>query len=559
MRTCTSDVYLVCNPANSLSSYLAGGASLFQNRMSLTTAGAYELLHRMSDAALVDVVRNMSNRGGATEAEKIVRDALQHDIRMKESIEEARCLRCSRCGAAEDMLVRRPHLSQTLICSACGTDTMRNADFDEGRTYAYDDEDPDSAPHAQFAVSVFGEADSPEPPPPVTGKRRWRADSIANARESDRSDMVAALSGIIKAHARNALLAPDGSADAQQAPLLEVPYEQNARLRTRLFTEARRRILNALRVLRAASAGVAPRSMVVPRYRSIYNSGAAFLRNVAGEWVGSRDACLDVWRYVVCDWYRQSGIQQRNYHVFMLVAIVRAGLRTGCAIPPERCVFEMSQCLGEMERTGLSSITSIDFGATVRRFYDRWGRIVAGTVAPGKAATFPIERPSCLGALLATNRAAHTDPAFAWCNVVMSHIRWFAASAVLPAHAHALVRAAERRTIIVWERRHLLNQTKRDAHAAFQHGHPKLHCFWRYLREPERLSYFEPLYRKAFDAPWFTDAPVFRDSGAWACALLCLLPSALKPRGVDICDYFGRRARDIMPFVAAIEAVDLLV
>ena len=147
-----------------------------------------------------------------------------------------------------------------------------------------------------------------------------------------------------------------------------------------------------------------------------------------------------MWRYVVCDWYRQSGIQQRNYHVFMLVAIVRAGLRTGCAIPPERCVFEMSQCLGEMERTGLSSITSIDFGATVRRFYDRWGRIVAGTVAPGKAATFPIERPSCLGALLATNRAAHTDPAFAWCNVVMSHIRWFAASAVLPAHAHALVR-----------------------------------------------------------------------------------------------------------------------
>jgi hypothetical protein len=525
---------------------------------SSAATAAYELLHRMSDAALVDVVRNMSShRGAGSDTEKIVRDALQHDIRVKESIEEARLLRCGRCGAGEEMLVRRPHLSQTLICSACGADTRLGADFDEGRTYAYDDEDPDAAPNAQSAVSVFGEADSLEPETTTGKRRRRRADSAADARQFDRSDMVAALSGIIKTHARNALLLEGAETQA----LLEVPYEQNARLRTRMITEARRRILNALLVLHATSAGVAPRSMVVPRYRSIYNSGAAFLRGVAGEWVGSRDACLEAWRYVVCDWYRQSGIQQRNYHIFMLVAIVRAGLRTGCAIPPERCVYEMTQCLGEMERTGLSSIKSMDFDATVRRFYDRWGRIVAGTVAAGKSASFPVEQPATFDALVATNGATpHTDPTFAWCHVVMSHIRWFASCAVVPpAQAHALVCAAERRILIVWERRHLLNETKREAHVAFTHGHTKLHCFWRYLREPERLSHFQPLYRKAYDAPWFTDAPVFRDSGAWACAVLCLLPPTLRPRGVDICDYFGRRTRDIMAFVSAIEAVDLLV
>ena len=509
----------------------------------------------MSDAALVDVVRNMSSssshRASASDTEQIVRDALQHDIRVKESIEAARLLRCGQCGAGEELLVRHPHLSQTLICSACGTDTRLCADFDEGRTHAYDDEDPDTAPNAQSAVSVFGEAESLEPD--ELGKRRRRAD---DARQFDRSDMVAALSGIIKTHARNALLL-DGT---ETQALVEVPYEQNARLRTRMFTEARRRILNALLVLRATSAGVAPRSMVVPRYRSIYNSGAAFLRSVAGEWVGSRDACLDVWRYVICDWYRQSGIQQRNYHIFMLVAIVRAGLRTGCAIPPERCVYEMSQCLGEMERSGLSSITSIDFDATVRRFYDRWGRIVTGTVATGKSASFPIEQPASFDALVAANQATpHTDTTFSWCHVVMSHIRWFASRAVPPANAHTLVCAAERRIAMVWERRHLLNQTKREAHVACANGHAKLHCFWRYLREPERLAHFLPLYRKAYDAPWFTNAPVFRDSGAWACAVLCLMPPVLRPRGVDICDYFGRRTRDIMTFVSAIEAVDLLV
>lgn len=516
----------------------------------MSTTAAYELLHRMSDAALVDVVRNMSNRGDTAQ---ILRDALQHDIRVKESIEEeARSLRCTRCGAGEDLLERRPHLSQTLICGACGFDTKLGMDFDEGRTRAYDDEDPDAAPHAQAALSVFGEADSAAP---VTGKRRRRADSVADAREFDRSDMVAALSGIIKAHARNALQ----PAGAETQSLLELPFEKNARLRTRMFTEARRRIFNALRVLRAVSAGTAPRAMVVPRFRSIYNSGAAFLRGAAGEWAGSRDACLDAWRYVVCDWYRRSGIQQRNYHIFMLIAIVCAGLRVGCAIPPERCVFEMSQCLGDMEHTGLSSIRSLDFEATVRRFYDRWGRIVTGTVAPSQSASFPIEQPKTVSELLAANRVPHTDPTFAWSHIVMSHISWFASRAVSPAHAHALLCAAERRVLVVWERRHLFNQTKHEAHVAFTRGHAKLHCFWRYLREPERLAHFQPLHRKAYDAPWFTDAPVFRDSGAWACAVLCLLPPDLKPPGVDICDYFGRRPRAIMPFVSAIEAVDLLI
>lgn len=556
MRTCIVSVPVDCDPA-----LPTGALARFKIHFSImstttsTATAAYELLHRMSDAALVDVVRNMSSqRVGGTE--QFVRDALQHDIRVCESIEEARCMQqCSRCGAGEELLVRRPHLSQTLICGACGSDTKLGMDFDEGRTHAYDDEDPDSAPHAQSTVSVFGEADSLAP---ETGKRRrWRqaANSSADVREFDRGDMVAALSGIIKAHARNALL-PEG---AESQSLLEVPFEQNARLRTRVFTEARRRIQNALQVLRAVSAGVAPRSIVVPRFRSIYSSGAAFLRGAAGEWAGSRDACLEAWRYVVCDWYRKSGIQQRNYHIFMLVAIVRAGLVTGCAIPPERCVFEMSQCLGDMETAGLSSIKSLDFGATVRRFYDRWGRIVAGTIAYGHTASFPVEQPRACPELVLANQAPHTDPTFGWCHVVMSHIRWFASRIVPPAQQWSLLCAADRRVVVVWERRHLLNRTKREAHAAFEHGNAKLHCFWRYLREPERLSHFQPLHRYAYHAPWFTDAPVFRDSGAWACAVLCLLPPALKPRGVDICDYFGRCPRAIMPFVSALEAVDLLV
>lgn len=502
------------------------------------TQRAYELLCKMSDSALVDVVRNMrSTHADRDSAVPIINAVAQHDIHTKESIDEAR-LRCE-CGAGEEQLQRRPHLSQTLICGVCGVDTKLGMEFDEGRTHAYDDEDPDTAPNPQADVSAFGDAITDAST--LSGGKRKLSVDINEARVSDRDDMVAALSDIIKTHARNALT-PDG-ADAQ--PLVTVPFERNARLRTRLYTEARRRIGNALHILESVTCGMAPRTMVVPRFRSVFKRGCDFLRRSVGDWVGSRDACVDSWDYVFRVWYRASGIQQRNYHIFMLIAIVYAGLRTGCAIPPERCVFELSQCLDLMERTGLSSITSLDFDATVRRFYDRWSRILADS-----GAVFLLEQPATHKELLETPAAA-TE--YTWTHVVMSHIRWFAFTSGRVPEPDSLVQEAEFQVTLVWERRHLLNRLKREAEAAFQCGHAKLHCFWRFLREPERLALFTPLHQKAYEAPWFTDAPVFRDSGAWACAFVCLL---LPPRGdIDICDYFGRRARDIMPFVSAIEAI----
>jgi hypothetical protein len=520
----------------------------------------------MSDAALVDVVRNMSSSSRG-DAERVIGDALQHDICMKESIEDAR-MTCARCGADEELLVRRPDLSQTLICSVCGCDTKMGMDFDCGRTYAYDDEDEDTAPHQQSAVTAFGDADTGAIIDVVTGKRRRCADAVraSASRASDRSDMVAALSQIIKAHAHNALL-PCG---AESATLIEVPFEPNPRIRTRVYAEARRRILNAAHILRAVTNGIAPRSIVVPRFRSIFQSGVQFLTTAVGDWVGSREACLDAWRYVICDWYRRSGIQQRNYHVFMVVAIVYAGLRTGCAIPPERCVLEMSQCTAALATTGLSAVGAIVFETTLRRFYDRWGRILTDA-ADGTTATttttaiFPPEQPSSYRELQTMNFAVELPPdsCFAWSRIVLSLIRWFVASCFVFEHArHApqVLATAERQVTYIWERRHMFNSVKCSAHTAFVRGNAKLHSFWRFLREPERLAHFETIYAHAYCAPWFTDVPVFRDSGAWACAILCLqlLDSPHRPDGLDVCDYFGRRTRDVMPFVAAIEAISLL-
>lgn len=544
----------------------------------MSSTRAYELLHRMSDAALVEVVRNMSENTRG-DAERVIGEVLQHDICMKESIEDAR-MRCVRCGAGEELLMRRPDLSQTLICGVCGSDTKLGMDFDCGPGRVYnDDDDADGNTQHHDTMSCFGEAESGAIVDANSGKhprgstigiatgKRHRGSSdavrIAASRACDRSDMVAALSRIIKGHAYNALL-PEGS---ESVTLVEVPFEPNPRIRTRVYTEARRRILNAAHILKAVTTGISPQSIVVPRFRSIYQSGVDFLMSNVGDWVGSREACVDAWRFVICDWYRNSGIQQRNYHVFMLVAIVYAGLRTGCAIPPERCVLEMSQCTSALSTCGLSAVGSIALQTTQRRFYDRWGRILTSVVGceGSTTAIFPLDYPPNYEALLVWNEAVQLPPdsCFCWCHVVLSHIRWFLARRFVfefTRHTPSILAAAERQIMFMWERRGLFNKMKRDAHTAVARGNAKLHCFWRYIREPERLAHLEPMYAKAFEAPWITDIPVFRDAGAWACAILCLLflDSPHRPQDLDICDYFGRRIRDVMPFVAAVEAIQLL-
>ena len=564
------------------------------------------MLARMSAPALMEVACGLSagGGGGGGGGSDIVSDIEQRHLALRESVDDARP-RCTRCGANEERLIRRPELSQTLICGVCGTDTMIGMDFDIGRTFAYEDEDSDCAPTAQSLVSAFGDLRTSSTRQWSTAGVRVRSGMGSNVdaaaadqvelRRCDRSDMVAALSEVIKAHARDAI----GAAD--DGPLMELPFETNARRRTQHCILARRRISNGASLLRMLvnSAGGEPETtnaVVVPRYRAVYDNGVRYL-NTVGDWVGSREECVNQWRAVISDWYRGSGIQQRNYHVLMLIAIVRAGMVTGCLIPPERAVFEISQTVRLMRSTGLSSVHAVDQMHSAVRFYNRWDLICNSAVFTTATASnsigasrilrhrcqFLIDQPTTWDDFVLVNRRNdrrttsvqrddddddddEDQTTYSWQHLVASHVRWFAQRVFVAPHSRHgadLIRAAERLASLVWERRHDLNDTKRRAAAAFARGPVACHSYWRYLRESERLVQMTALYRRAYASPWFTDVPVFVDSGAWACAIVNVLLTdghsvQWRPLGLDVCDYMGRRVRDIMPFVAAIEAVQML-
>lgn len=561
--------------------------------MSESRKRTYEMLARMSAPALMDVAGGLMTAG----ASDLVSDIEQRHLELRESLDDARPM-CTRCGAGEDRLIRRPDLSQTLICGVCGTDTLIGMDFDIGRTFAYEDEDADSAPTAQSLVSAFGDLRT-------STSRHWsstgvrvrsgmgsNADALAadqvELRRCDRSDMVAALSEVIKAHARDAI------GVGNEGPIMELPFEANARRRTQHCILARRRISNGANLLRmlvncAGGEQEAANAVVVPRYRAVYDNGVQYLSNV-GNWVGSREECVNQWRAVICDWYRGSGIQQRNYHVLMLIAIVRAGMVTGCLIPPERAVFEISQTVRLMRSTGLSSVHSVDQNNSVVRFYNRWDLICNSAVFTAATAScsgatrvlrhrcqFLMEQPTTPDAFASVNRkndvltgvshdSVEDQTTYSWQHLVTSHVRWFAQHVFVAPHTRHgedLIRTAERLALLVWKRRHDLNETKRRAASAFERGPVMCHSYWRFMRENERLFHMTALYRRAYASPWFTDVPVFLDSGAWACAIVNVILAdgrsvQWRPAGLDVCDYMGRRVRDVMPFVAAIEAVQML-